>query len=589
MFQAIANFFGFGDEDETEVTAEDLRGPGVHKWEFLGRRDDARLEDVYFIEGEIGRGAFGKVLAIKNRATSRGAVCKLIPKGPSREQTAVRSEIELIRTLDHPNIVRMFEYFEDRKSFYIVFERISGGDLQAEVRGTRYGLDEKTVARYVRQVLLAINYCHSLVTPVVHRDLKPANVMRIGHAGSTMGFIPGVSDIKLIDFGLGMLAGDDLSRVCGTPVFMAPEVFDGKYGKEADIYAVGMMMYYLLTKELPFASVPSNLEDFRKMLGSFQIDFPERHGWKARRLRLARDLVACMLSMDRKARPTAAQALKSEYLMKHAPSTGLGWRGYSRKLVTGLSGYATAPPVLRVVLLVAASQVDQAEMGKMRRQFVAIDRDGDGFISGEDLRTLLKQRSEAEDLSPAVLQVADLDGDGVVSFSEFVAAWLYGRLERNTDCVSHAFEIIDRDHDGLVTREDVFEALNTPQMRQLGGSKALAESVSDIFPPRRRLDCKTFTALLLQHEPVRLGLRFTRPRHRQLYEDNCAPICGFGRRSSQTASEAVGDGSVGGLRWRNATARQQSIDSARSSSEDEYSSDAESGGEESFWQRLWRA
>lgn len=522
MFKAFADWFGYGDEKEDIVDMRPIRGPGVHKHEFLGLRSE-RLSSVYAIHGELGRGAFGKVLAATHRTTGQEAVCKVIPKAPLKDQSMVRNEIEILRTLDHPNIVRMFEYFEDSQAFYILFERISGGDLQEAIKRCRAGLPEKQVARYIRQVLMAVNYCHSLPQPVVHRDLKPGNIMLVSKRSSSLigSLGQGTPDVKIIDYGLGMMVSKgDLKKVCGTPVFMAPEVFDGHYGKEADIWAIGMMTYYLLTKELPFPGSLSRWEDFAFLVKSLRLDFPKRQGWSRRKLRSARDLIRGMMSQDRSKRPTAAQALRSEFLTSHAPRIGLGWRGYSKKLVNGLAGYASAPPVLRIMLLISACHMDQTQMGKMKRQFGAIDTDDDGFISLADLRSLLTSRCNTASASdPAELMViADLDGDGVIGFTEFVAAWLYGRLGKDTDCVRHAFDLIDTDHDGYVSRDDVFTALNTPQLQDLGGSRALAADISDIFPTSYRLDCNQFIQHILNHEPVRLGLRFAMPRHKLLQE-----------------------------------------------------------------------
>jgi len=556
------------------VDTAGIRGPGIHKHDFTGLRTE-RFKELYTVHGELGRGSFGRVLAVTQKATGQQAVCKVISKAKfvSQDKNIVRNEIEIVRTLDHPNIIRIFEYFEDAQAFYIIFERIAGADLQEEVSQSTRGLPEAVVARYIRQVLLAINYCHSLPHPVVHRDIKPANVMRLGKGRNY--------EVKVIDYGLGalQLKDADLKKVCGTPVFMAPEVFQGRYGKEADIWSIGMTTYYLLAKELPFPqSVSKRFQDFRAFLDRWRLSFPSEHGWGSRRMRSARDLIRGMIVHDPMHRLTAAQALRSEFIMRNMPSVGLGWRGHSTKLVGGLSGYALAPPVLRVVLLMAACQVDQAQMGKMKRQFVAIDQDCDGFIALQDLEELLKKRGDS---APAtdVLQVVDLDRDGVIGFTEYVAAWLYSRLRNDTSCLRYAFEIFDEDGDGLVSRKDVIRGLNTPQLRMLGGTAALAQELSDIFPSGNLFDFTQFAACLVRHEPVQLGLRFVRPPHRAFCEDHCASWMSGGapnREAAQNARARV-------LRfWTNARAKQSAEYQANESDMDDESDTEESpdGGDD---------
>jgi calcium-dependent protein kinase len=291
---------------------------------------------------------------------------------------------------------------------------------------------------------------------------------------------------------------------------MAPEVFNGLYGKEADIWSIGMTAYYLLTREFPF-STAGRWEDVAENVRTFQLEFPREQGWSSRRLRPARDLIRALLAVDVTVRLTAPQALRSEFIVRHAPAPGLGWRGYSKKLVEGFPGYAAAPNVLRVLLLVTACQMDQTQMGKMKRQFMDIDADGDGFITRDDLAKLLQHRSTGSD-PVELLHIADIDGDGAIGFTEFVAAWLYGRLGEDKECVRHAFELLDSDSDGLVSREDILRGLNTKQLGELGGSRSLAEDVADVFPTGKRLDCRSFVEQLTMHEPMRVGFRYKRPR-----------------------------------------------------------------------------
>jgi len=512
-FFDIADWFNENDSNSNvpqKTKAEPvglLVGPGVNKSLFTGPRMGAEtIQSMYDVERRLGNGCYGEVLAVRHRFTHHQAVCKVIQKAEMKHRTVVLNEIEILRTLDHPHIVRIFEYFEDAVSFCIVLEMCMGGDLQEELDRSRDGLPVKLVARYVRQVLLATNYCHSLRQPVVHRDLKPANVIKLDRGPE--------SDVKVIDFGFaGLCSEDGMHEARGTPIFMAPEVFDRDYGEKADIWSIGMMLYFLLVKDLPLDPRVSNVEEFGDMVRDLHLTFPRRQGWDRERRgpRAARDLIRGMLEQDPGLRLSAAEALRSEFIVRNspAPEFGLFTHRPSRDLVEGLREYALAPPVVRVLMLMCACQLDEERMAQMREHFDALDRDHDGFISQEELARLTRSSWRRRALGPdprEVMEMADLDGDGVIGFSEFVAAWLYGRLGHNKNLFWHAFDLIDEDRDGKVDRDDIFRAMDTPQMRELGGSRSLGKDIADIFP-RKPMDLQEFSAALMRHEPVRMGLR----------------------------------------------------------------------------------
>merc|ERR1712137_686319 len=133
--------------------------------------------------------------------------------------------------------------------------------------------------------------------------MGPGNVMRSG------------PDVKIIDFGLAsLLKNNYFTEKCGTAEYMAPEVFDGRYGKEADIWAVGVMLHYLLVKSFPFDSVCDKIETAVKTM---ELSFPEC--WNRRFLRRARDLIRGMLVKNPQTRLTAAECLRSEWIKRRAP------------------------------------------------------------------------------------------------------------------------------------------------------------------------------------------------------------------------------------------------------------------------------
>eukprot|EP00930_Biecheleria_cincta_P055448 TRINITY_DN41765_c0_g1_i1.p1 TRINITY_DN41765_c0_g1~~TRINITY_DN41765_c0_g1_i1.p1 ORF type:complete len:602 (+),score=109.19 TRINITY_DN41765_c0_g1_i1:268-1806(+) len=435
----------------------------------------------------------------------------------------------MVSTLDHPHILRVFDAFDHGgphdPAFYLICEVCNGGDLQQELGNSRSNLPVTRVARYIRQVLLAMNYCHCLAVPVIHRDLKPANVMKTNTGPD--------SDIKVIDFGLAILskAGtDEKSKISGTPEFMAPEVWTGKYGHEADCWSIGMMLYYLLVAALPFK--PHTNLDYRKLWNDFLLRFPASQGWSNRRLRSARDLIRQLLHRDPSSRMTAASALKSEFIKKHGKSKGFtgssfatmktSYNTFTRapKFVEGLKTYGEMPRILRIVLLLSACRMDAAQFSKVRQMFDSIDQDHDGFISGSDMQQFLsgwtfRMGRMAQALkgfsggsgapssadTGTMLRLADLDEDGAIGYTEFLVVWLYANQNKSDSCLRQAFKSLQAP-DGLVSRKEVQQALCSKQMQELGGVQQMAADIASIFPAKERMTFERFAECLQQQEDL---------------------------------------------------------------------------------------
>jgi calcium-dependent protein kinase len=139
-------------------------------------KTEGTLRDIYKIGKVLGEGAFGEVRLCTHRETKEKRAVKVLKKEnmDAAEKQTMLNEINTLRELDHPNIVKIFEYFEDEKRFYIVTEHIQGGELFDEIIA-RGKFDERDAAVLMRQLLSCITYCHS--HNIVHRDLKPENVL----------------------------------------------------------------------------------------------------------------------------------------------------------------------------------------------------------------------------------------------------------------------------------------------------------------------------------------------------------------------------------------------------------------------------
>jgi calcium-dependent protein kinase len=159
------------------------------------------------------------------------------------EKKMLFNEINILKNLDHPNIVKMYESFEDEKRYYIVTEICKGGELFDEIIA-RGKFTEKDAAVLMKQVLSCVNYCHK--NNIVHRDLKPENVLLEANKD--------FDQIKIIDFGTSLQFDPSkfLDEKLGTPYYIAPEVLNKKYNEKCDIWSCGVILFIILSGVPPF-------------------------------------------------------------------------------------------------------------------------------------------------------------------------------------------------------------------------------------------------------------------------------------------------------------------------------------------------
>lgn len=213
----------------------------------------------------IGKGNFAKVKLAKHMPTGKQVAIKIIDKtqlSVSGLQKLFR-EVRIMKTLDHPNIVKLFEVIETERCLYLVMEYASGGEIFDYVVANGR-LKEKDVRAKFRQIISAVHYCHE--KNIVHRDLKAENLL-----------LDRDLNIKIADFGFSneFRHGCKLDTFCGSPPYAAPELFQGKKydGPEVDVWSLGVILYTLTSGCLPFDGL--NLKELKErvMKGKYRIPF----------------------------------------------------------------------------------------------------------------------------------------------------------------------------------------------------------------------------------------------------------------------------------------------------------------------------
>ncbi|XP_055073611.1 serine/threonine-protein kinase MARK1 isoform X2 [Misgurnus anguillicaudatus] len=213
----------------------------------------------------IGKGNFAKVKLARHVLTGREVAVKIIDKtqlNPTSLQKLFR-EVRIMKVLNHPNIVKLFEVIETEKTLYLIMEYASGGEV-FDYLVAHGRMKEKEARAKFRQIVSAVQYCHQ--KRIVHRDLKAENLL-----------LDADMNIKIADFGFSneFTIGSKLDTFCGSPPYAAPELFQGKKydGPEVDVWSLGVILYTLVSGSLPFDG--QNLKELRERVlrGKYRIPF----------------------------------------------------------------------------------------------------------------------------------------------------------------------------------------------------------------------------------------------------------------------------------------------------------------------------
>jgi len=207
----------------------------------------SNLFDYYEIKETLGKGKFGLVKSALHKKTGKKVAIKVMSKKEMTVQDVElqRREIEILKMCQHPYIIRLLDIFENQEYIYIVMEHLGGGDLFTYLEKRDFEINEERAKNLAHQIATALYYLHSF--GVAHRDLKPENILMASDDDK--------SDLKLVDFGLSKIIGPNESSLdpFGTLSYVAPEVLLQKpYGKEVDLWSLGVIIYLLLSRVLPF-------------------------------------------------------------------------------------------------------------------------------------------------------------------------------------------------------------------------------------------------------------------------------------------------------------------------------------------------
>ncbi|CDW81524.1 protein kinase domain containing protein [Stylonychia lemnae] len=370
-------------------------------------------EQYHFVE-RLGAGGFGVVYLAQDRKTV---------------------------SQDHPNIIKLYEIWEWQSICFLVTEYCEGGELFYFIVQRRF-LNEREAALIMKQSFSALKYLHE--NKISHRDIKPENFL--------LKYKEDITNMKLIDFGLSK----DYSEIscmqtpCGSPYYIAPEVFNQNYDEKCDLWSMGVVLYILLSGKVPFPG-ESHKEIIENVLMG---EFTFNHDTFKSVSPLAKDLIARLLVKDVSQRYSAADAYNHPMIqnIENNLETGIAPEAFEN-----MKRFIDAANLKKATLIYLAAKLPERDFEELRKLFIQVDSNGDGRITlDEFVQALINYGinytpEETWDL----MNKLDTNFNGFVDYTEFLAGCMKSKIYLKEDYLRIAFSYFDKDGSGAITIDEL--------------------------------------------------------------------------------------------------------------------------------------
>lgn len=400
------------------------------------------IDQVYKLERKIGGGAFGTVHLAhrKGHPKYKFAIKKISKNEVKNELDLLRREIDVLRQVDHPNIIKFYDTYEDSTYIYIVMEYCSGGELFTKITSSGH-LHESEARVYMKKMLLAVAHLHNL--QIAHRDLKTENFLFDTTCAT--------KELKLVDFGLSNKFGskfEQLHSKVGTIYYVAPEVLMGNYDYKCDMWSLGVLMFTMLSGDLPFYDEAVG-EVYRKLKNA-AYSF-EKPAWD-KVSDLAKDLISKLLVVDPEQRYSAVDALHHEWFIQMQKRQS----GMTASIYESFRNFKRQSMFQKEALRIMVKHVPDEKLEKLKDLFFDLDETGSGMVNVE---VLAKSMNELENMNESeirdLIAGIDMHKTGMINYSEFISAAMYARKELLEEAMWLTFKQLDIDNKGLLTEESL--------------------------------------------------------------------------------------------------------------------------------------
>ena len=401
------------------------------------------LQSEYTLLNLIGSGSFGEVwLAVHKETKCKRAIKQIfLSESSETELDKLLKEVSILKCLDHPNIIRVYEVYKNKSKLSIVTEYCQGGELFDRIQKMQR-FSENLAARYMLNMVSAVMHCHN--SDIIHRDLKPENMLLEDDSEN--------AQLKLIDFGTSRFVPNDkkLKKPIGTCFYMAPEVLTAEYDKKIDVWSLGVILYVMLSGFVPFPG-KTDQEIFSRIRNA-PLSF-DKPCWNTISEE-AKVLIRKMLDKKPQNRISIIEVYNDSWLQDRA-NNRLPDKLIQSESLKSLNEFRTEGKLQKAVYVYIISQfVEMKHFDKLKSVFLSLDTNGDGYLSKEEIL------SASEDFNfhfnfNEILINCDHDKNGLINYSEFLTATVDREAAYNKSNLVSAFHRFDRNGDGKIDLDEL--------------------------------------------------------------------------------------------------------------------------------------
>lgn len=396
------------------------------------------LTESYKIQGLISRGSLSQTQKAIHIQSNSCRVIKTIPLPSS--QLLIRSllqEISILKKLDHPGIVKIYELYRNDPKLHIVSEFLAGEELFDRIKELKK-FSENQAARCVKELAGALIHCHQ--QGIVHGNIKPENILYENKEEN--------AKLKLVGFGNSLYYLEKPDEE--VTYYKAPEALQGKVAKESDVWSLGVILYILLSGSPPFTG--NSPTEIRESIKSLPLSFSHQN-WKFVSDE-AKDLLSKMLNKNTKNRLTIEEVFHN-YWVKMRSCDLLPDKKLQETTLTTLSNFKTESHLQKVVFTYIVSQrMHSEQFSKLREVFELIDKNGDGSLSYEELQMAVIEHKLDLDVDK-IIEECDINKSGSIDYTEFLMASVEHSKAYNKQKIKEVFDELDINKDGKISVDEL--------------------------------------------------------------------------------------------------------------------------------------
>lgn len=405
----------------------------------------------YVIEKKLGEGSYGEVYKVRQKSINVvRAMKKIIRKDKSKDkenEKEVENEINLLKQIDHPNVVKIFEFYQTKQAYFIITEFCNGGELFDKIISN--GPFTEVYSAYIMyQVLSAVLYCHNM--NILHRDLKPENIL-IDQVEKD-GFL----NIKVIDFGTAKIFDKDRAekKVIGSAYYIAPEVLEKNYNNMCDLWSCGVILYILLTGKPPFGGSDDEIQQRIKIGKYDESDL-------SKCTKESRNLIRKLLELNPKKRITASDALNHEFFKVYKIKEMFNNISDEKiiKALNNLKKFEYEGKIQEAAFaFLVHNSLHLEEVKDIYKVFKRINKAGNGKINKKELKSALKEylnSANPDKETNKIFDVVDNDNNEYIEYEEFIRACIEKEHLLGEKILKYTFDFFDKDGSGDITLEEM--------------------------------------------------------------------------------------------------------------------------------------